>query len=49
MNQRFHIDLTLTTECEQTLTEAQVRTWLEEQLEGCDVGNVAIVDVEECQ
>lgn len=45
--QRFSITLTLITECEETLTQAEVKQWVNEQFDGCDVGQVIVGIVNE--
>lgn len=47
MSQAFKIVLLLETECEETFTEEHVKSWVEEQFDGCDVGQVQVTKVEE--
>ncbi len=46
-NQRFTIELQLQTECQEWMTEAEVKIWMEEILMGVDVGNVTVALVAE--
>lgn len=45
--QRFVITLDLLTECDEKLTLDDVRKWIADRFEGCDVGDVVLMGVKE--
>jgi hypothetical protein len=40
--QRFKATLTIVTECDETMSVSQIREWLGDQFEGCDLGRVVV-------
>ena len=49
MSKVFKARLKITQECNGELDEDEVRQWLEEYFKGCDLGEVAVLHVEESE
>ncbi len=47
MSQKFTVQFTVTTECSEKVNANDVRRWVEEKLEGCDLGRVSVDAVSE--